>query len=285
MYCPPLDSTLVAEIVAENVNDESDINTCIDILNSLAEGATLVLDSEQRGYGESELFSENSNDDKSASESSSGENEDESATSLEPQMDSLSLGEEGGVGGGIGDDSNNNYYYYYRDDDLVILDDNEFDNEFEPFILSKDDYKSIDSPTGFLKECFPLISTTRIEQLFQENDDDAETGQEYDQEMKTWNLRYVMSSTEQQRNGKNIIDLHGLTVDQAVYVVKKHLNRLYPKGDIYSGKPLKIITGVGNHSPNGIPKLPNAVRQVLKNNWDFVENRGHMIVKGQIFNI
>ncbi|CAJ0842134.1 1140_t:CDS:2 [Entrophospora sp. SA101] len=175
MYCPPLDSTLVAEIVAENVNDESDINTCIDILNSLAEGATLVLDSEQRGYGESELFSENSND-KSASESSSGENEDESATSLEPQMDSLSLGEEGGVGGGIGDDSNNNnYYYYYRDDDLVILDDNEFDNEFEPFILSKDDYKSIDSPTGFLKECFPLISTTRIEQLFQENDNDAET--------------------------------------------------------------------------------------------------------------
>ncbi|CAJ0832343.1 17843_t:CDS:2, partial [Entrophospora sp. SA101] len=164
--------------------------------------------------------------------------------------------------------SNNNYD---NDDD----DDDEYEDD-------EDDDEYSYNPGHCRREA---LRCQKLRNKAFRNASEAYRGQEYDQEMKTWNLRYVMSSTEQQRNGKNIIDLHGLTVDQAVYVVRKHLNRLYPKGDIYSGKPLKIITGVGNHSPNGIPKLPNAVRQVLKNNWDFVENRGHMIVKGQIFNI
>jgi len=105
----------------------------------------------------------------------------------------------------------------------------------------------------------------------------SEMGQYYDQEMKKWNLKRAMLLVEQRKKtGENILDLHGLTVEQALDVVEKQLH----KGSTYNGKPLEIITGVGNHSLNGIPKLPNAVKQFLKkNDWNFIEKRGYLIVE------
>jgi len=47
-------------------------------------------------------------------------------------------------------------------------------------------------------------------------------------------------------------------------------------------KPLKIITGKGNHSLNGVPKLPNAVNKFLENeNWDITKRNGYVLVNGR----
>ncbi|CAG8563413.1 9464_t:CDS:2, partial [Racocetra fulgida] len=54
MFCPPLDSALVAAIVS----DENNVNECFNILSSLAEEANSFLDAERENFGESE-FSEN----------------------------------------------------------------------------------------------------------------------------------------------------------------------------------------------------------------------------------
>ena len=46
-------------------------------------------------------------------------------------------------------------------------------------------------------------------------------------------------------------------------------------------KPLKIITGVGKHSPNGVAKLPTAINKFLiKDNWNVTECKGYLMVNG-----
>ncbi|RIA97063.1 hypothetical protein C1645_687216, partial [Glomus cerebriforme] len=46
-------------------------------------------------------------------------------------------------------------------------------------------------------------------------------------------------------------------------------------------KPLKIITGKGNHSPNGVAKLPDAINKFLtEDNWNITKNKGYVLVYG-----
>ncbi|CAG8724459.1 3065_t:CDS:2, partial [Acaulospora morrowiae] len=113
-------------------------------------------------------------------------------------------------------------------------------------------------------------------------------GHKYDQEMKKWNSRAVKSMLKQRsRIDEYLLDLHGLTVNEAITVVKERLSRLHnSKGTTKSGgmffRPLKIITGVGKHSPNGIAKLPEAIDRFLhENKWDFSKHKGYVLVKGR----
>ena len=50
---------------------------------------------------------------------------------------------------------------------------------------------------------------------------------------------------------KNAIDVHGLTVREALAFVEEYVNEWFSQ----SRRRLKIITGVGNHSQQGISKL------------------------------
>ncbi|CAG8699050.1 2801_t:CDS:2, partial [Acaulospora morrowiae] len=113
-------------------------------------------------------------------------------------------------------------------------------------------------------------------------------GHKYDQEMKKWNSRAVKSMLKQRsRVDEYLLDLHGLTVNEATTVVKERLSRLHnSKGTTKSGdmffRPLKIITGIGKHSPNRIAKLPEAIDRFLhENNWDFSKHKGYVLVKGR----
>ncbi|CAG8701346.1 17938_t:CDS:2, partial [Cetraspora pellucida] len=79
--------------------------------------------------------------------------------------------------------------------------------------------------------------------------------------------------------------LHGLRVDEALVVVKERLDEWYPREMIRYGqtpsRPLKIVTGLGNHSPNGVAKLRTEVkRSLVKDNWDISEYVGYVMVKG-----
>ncbi|CAG8527346.1 15767_t:CDS:2 [Racocetra persica] len=109
-------------------------------------------------------------------------------------------------------------------------------------------------------------------------------GRNFDAEMKKWNLRAARSIVRRQskKNGDaNLLDLHGLRVDEALAVVKEKLDEWYPIRGQAPSRPLKIVTGLGNHSPNGVAKLRTEVNRLLiKHNWDISEYKGYVIVKG-----
>ncbi|KAG9295751.1 hypothetical protein G9A89_008979 [Geosiphon pyriformis] len=108
-------------------------------------------------------------------------------------------------------------------------------------------------------------------------------GHRFDSQMKTWNLRAARSSVKRHRDASgdhNLLDLHGLSVKEALTVVKEGLEQWY-SSVAGRDKPLKIVTGQGNHSPNGIAKLPPAIARMLdKENWDVVTNQGYFLVRG-----
>ncbi|RHZ75244.1 hypothetical protein Glove_216g87 [Diversispora epigaea] len=107
-------------------------------------------------------------------------------------------------------------------------------------------------------------------------------GRRFELEMKKWNLRAARSMVQRKCKEKGILDLHGLTVEEALTVTKEQLNKWYKKKSMtkYTNS-LKIITGLGKHSPNGIAKLPPAIKRFLaKENWDFSEHQGYVLVKG-----
>ncbi|CAG8605995.1 9750_t:CDS:2, partial [Cetraspora pellucida] len=164
MFCPPLDSALVAAIVS----DENNVNECFNILSSLAEEANSFLDAERENFGESE-FSENcsSNYKSSTSERDSGENGlatpisgNESITSIEYQTDSPY----------IVDDFD--YESICLTGDEIPLDEK---IERLNFIQNEVEQSSLESPKEFLKACFSTFSENRIDVLLQENDNNAET--------------------------------------------------------------------------------------------------------------
>ncbi|CAG8499377.1 5431_t:CDS:2 [Funneliformis caledonium] len=109
-------------------------------------------------------------------------------------------------------------------------------------------------------------------------------GRKFDTEMKRWNLRAARSSVRlnsEKRREENVLDLHGCSVNEALTIVKEKLNQWYSESGGTSLKPLKIITGLGKHSPNGVPKLPTAINKFLvKDNWNVKEYKGYLIVDG-----
>ncbi|CAG8568331.1 1967_t:CDS:2 [Diversispora eburnea] len=157
LFCPPLDSALIAVIS----NDYDDINECYEVLDSLAKEANPVLDSER--VCESEIFSENANNNyksgSSCSSEPSSDKGDGSITSLEFLMDGLSFSE--------GYDSES---ICLTNDEILL------DEEIEQYNynLFEDQHSTIETPTEFLKSCFPMLSETKIKSLFQENNNDTE---------------------------------------------------------------------------------------------------------------
>lgn len=84
------------------------------------------------------------------------------------------------------------------------------------------------------------------------------------------------------------IDLHHLSAEYAVNSASDKLenwwtrecsmNASAPRRTI---KSLRIITGAGTHSVDGIPRIKNGVRKMLvENRWNFVEHRAHFDVYG-----
>ncbi|CAG8434105.1 4728_t:CDS:2 [Ambispora gerdemannii] len=117
----------------------------------------------------------------------------------------------------------------------------------------------------------------------------SDEGREYDSQMQQWNLRATRSLIKRDSEANRdhvLLDLHGLTVAEAVLVVNEGLAQWYSKGMNQRShtpmKPLKIVTGLGNHSPNGVAKLPPAIAQMLaRDKWDVVRHQGYFLVRGR----
>lgn len=74
------------------------------------------------------------------------------------------------------------------------------------------------------------------------------------------------------------IDLHGASVSEAVQITKTILI----ESPATQAKPLKIITGRGIHSANGIGVLGPAVKNALvEDGWDVGRCAGGLVVRGK----
>lgn len=80
------------------------------------------------------------------------------------------------------------------------------------------------------------------------------------------------------------VDLHDLTVAEAVKYVHEAVNEWYSREGSCArpARPLKIITGAGHHSSQGVRKLyPACFRSLKKQGWNVVDsgNPGWFLVK------
>ncbi|KAF7732501.1 hypothetical protein EC973_003247 [Apophysomyces ossiformis] len=89
-----------------------------------------------------------------------------------------------------------------------------------------------------------------------------------------------------EHNDDHLLDLHGLTVAEARVLLKEGITQWWSRSQMQSArrqvKPLKVITGIGKHSPHGQSRLLPSVLQWLKKDGWLIEavNPGSILVKG-----
>ncbi|TPX63053.1 hypothetical protein SpCBS45565_g06882 [Spizellomyces sp. 'palustris'] len=89
----------------------------------------------------------------------------------------------------------------------------------------------------------------------------SQEGRDSTEQMTKWNSRAAQATIQRNKarfqGDPFVIDLHGLTVNEAVKYVDEAVNEWYSGNGARSKpqKPLQIITGSGQHSSHGIRKL------------------------------
>lgn len=114
----------------------------------------------------------------------------------------------------------------------------------------------------------------------------AEIGRGYDARMRSFNMRAAHLSASQKSGGdKTDLDLHGLSVHEALVVVKQGVNawysgtRMLESGSLVT--PFRVVTGLGTHSVNGEARLLPAVRKYLeREGWKVTVSGGSILVTG-----
>lgn len=117
----------------------------------------------------------------------------------------------------------------------------------------------------------------------------SEEGRELDRRRRLWEERAAFALVNERKvkaSAVNSIDLHHLTVQQALRVTKESCNA-WLSSPAYPQTPLRIIIGIGRHSAGNAPVLKPAVTKFLDRNgwrwkWDGVgdNNQGALRVTG-----
>ncbi|KAJ3179014.1 NEDD4-binding protein 2 [Gaertneriomyces sp. JEL0708] len=110
----------------------------------------------------------------------------------------------------------------------------------------------------------------------------ATLGHEMTQEINQVNRLAMLATIQRNRKGckdDDVLDLHGLTVKEAVEYVLEAVPAYFNSkdGSLAKGKrksDLKIITGAGNHSRRGVKRLFPAVWRTLRSNGWVVKEGG-----------
>lgn len=106
----------------------------------------------------------------------------------------------------------------------------------------------------------------------------AERARELQEEVQREQLKRARDMVMRNRTvspNSEIIDLHGLIVVEAVAISREYL------GEHFSGNVVRIITGRGKHSANGVGVLGPAVRNALTSDGWIVDTvDGGLIVRG-----
>ncbi|KAI9310443.1 hypothetical protein BX666DRAFT_1832280, partial [Dichotomocladium elegans] len=110
-----------------------------------------------------------------------------------------------------------------------------------------------------------------------------------DSKARAWNMRAARALVRSHRiNTKDdhLLDLHGLTIEEAKILVREGVTQWWSRSQIQLARrairPLKIITGVGKHSAYGEARLMPSVIKFLKNEgWRIeIPRPGCILVKG-----
>ncbi|BGP17856.1 hypothetical protein JCM10213_008346 [Rhodosporidiobolus nylandii] len=112
----------------------------------------------------------------------------------------------------------------------------------------------------------------------------AEKGRMYEQERRRWEEEAARRTVGERRaiTGRDVVDLHGLTLSQALTVVDEACNSWWSASrETLSPPPLRIITGVGRHSRNQRAVLAPAVtRHLDKEGWRWRWDDGPLVAGG-----
>ncbi|CBQ67472.1 conserved hypothetical protein [Sporisorium reilianum SRZ2] len=130
----------------------------------------------------------------------------------------------------------------------------------------------------------------------------ADEARRFDAKSRAWSLRASQALVEDRRRAavgvirpgtqptashtvaSNTIDLHGVTVHEALSIVREQVTRWYARpGPGLNPPPFKIVTGVGRHSPHQIAVLRPAIAKMLdREGWryDVDHQRGYITVRG-----
>ncbi|KAG8934247.1 hypothetical protein FRC02_010308 [Tulasnella sp. 418] len=113
----------------------------------------------------------------------------------------------------------------------------------------------------------------------------AEESRSYDRKSREWALKAARAMVSNQKTTVNgpSVDLHGLTLHEALTIVREKVNEWWNSAGA-GGVPsrhLTIITGVGNHSANRKAVLAPAVYNALtRDGWRVTKKPGQLHVTG-----
>ncbi|GAB5591961.1 hypothetical protein Unana1_06861 [Umbelopsis nana] len=117
----------------------------------------------------------------------------------------------------------------------------------------------------------------------------SDEGRKMDVAAKEWNMRAARAIIREHRlnqNDDHLLDLHGLTIAEAVELVREGVNQWWSRSTMRAGrtkiKPLTIVTGLGRHSDHGQSRLYPAVLGLLtREGWKVdAFSRGSLLVTG-----
>jgi DNA-nicking Smr family endonuclease len=112
----------------------------------------------------------------------------------------------------------------------------------------------------------------------------ADLGHDYNSKTKEYeNIAAERYVTENSSDG--VLDLHGVTVAQAVRIAKERTTRWWvetkPDEKGRGVRPFRIVTGLGRHSKGGEAKLAPAVTKMLqREKWNIGIGQGEILVYG-----
>ncbi|KAI5815095.1 hypothetical protein BZA77DRAFT_317009 [Pyronema omphalodes] len=101
----------------------------------------------------------------------------------------------------------------------------------------------------------------------------------------------------EENSGFDVIDLHGITVQQAIKIVRERVTQWWVRadpggaygsdfcaargGNRVAKKPFKVVTGAGKHSKGGEPRIAPAVAKMLeREKWRITKTEGEILVWG-----
>ncbi|KAI8334005.1 hypothetical protein BC941DRAFT_433592 [Chlamydoabsidia padenii] len=119
----------------------------------------------------------------------------------------------------------------------------------------------------------------------------SDEARQLDAKAREWNMRAARAYVRDKRlatKNDHLLDLHGLTVNEAQTLVREGLTQWWSRSQIQIARrkiqPLQIITGAGNHSERGHARLLPSIQKLLRNEgWLFdVSRPGCFLVKGVV---
>ncbi|KAF3917744.1 hypothetical protein ABW20_dc0101641 [Dactylellina cionopaga] len=111
----------------------------------------------------------------------------------------------------------------------------------------------------------------------------AEEGKVHDTRVKAYS-HMAAEALVNQNSSEYMLDLHGVTVQQALKITNERVTAWWVKTNSTDNKaitPFHIITGIGSHSKNGESRIGPAVSKMLiRGNWKIEIRTGNIRVLG-----